>query len=101
MCLVVQFTSTLEANILRVQGVVANCTVTKVELGSIKVSNTIAFPGADASAAAAARDSVATALSSSNVADYFGTSFGTVAVSDVQSTTAANPGTPFLQLSYI
>lgn len=86
-----QFTSTLEANILRVQGVVANCTVTKVELGSIKVTNTIAFPGADEEAATAARNTVATALSSSNVAEYFGTSFGTVAVSNVQSTTSANP----------
>lgn len=86
-----RFTSTLEANILRVQGVVANCTVTKVELGSIKVTNTIAFPGADEAAATAARDSVATALSSSNAVDYFGTSFGEVTVSNVETTTAANP----------
>lgn len=55
------------------------------------MSNTITFPGADASAATAARDSVATALSGNNVADYFGSSFGQVTVSSVQSTTAANP----------
>lgn len=86
-----QFTSTLEANILKAQGVVANCTVTKVEAGSIKVSSTIAFPGADEEAAKTARDSVATALSSASVADYFGTSFGEVTVSNVQATTSANP----------
>lgn len=86
-----RFTSTLVLSILRNQGVVANCSVTKVEQGSIKVANTLTFPGADASAALAARDSVATALSGSNVADYFGTSFGEVTVSSVRSTTAANP----------
>lgn len=90
-----QFTSTIEANILKVQHVVANCTVTKVVQGSVIVSNTIAFPGADATVAQQARDSVAMALSSnsaSSLASYFGTSFGTVSVANVQSTTAANPG---------
>ena len=86
-----QFTSTLEANILRAQGVVASCTVTKVEAGSIQVTNTIAFPGADEEAAKTARDSVAAALSSTSVVDYFGTTFGEVIVSNVQATTSANP----------
>lgn len=57
-----QFTSTLEANIFKAQDVVANCTVTKVEAGSSKMSNTIAFLGASEEAAKNARDSVATAL---------------------------------------
>ena len=87
-----QFCTTLEANILIVQGVVTNCTITNVVLGSVKVSNTLAFTGSDSTAAEAARASVATALSSSNgAADYFGTSFGDVTVSDVQSTTTTNP----------
>ena len=86
-----QFCRTLEANILRVQGVVANCSITNIVLGSVKVSNTLAFTGSDATAAEAARDSVATALASTNSADYFGTSFGTVSVSDIASTTSANP----------
>ena len=89
--LLLQFCSTLEANILRVQGVVTNCTITSVVLGSVKVSNTLAFTGSDAAAAEAARNSVATALASTNTADYFGTSFGTVSVSDVASTNSANP----------
>ena len=81
----------LEANILKVQGVVANCTVTNVVLGSIKVSNTLAFTGSDTAAAEAARNSVATALSSSGTADYFGDSFGDVSISDVKTVTTLNP----------
>lgn len=87
-----RFCSTLEANILKVQGVVANCTITSVVLGSVKVANTLAFTGSDATAAEAARASVATALSSGTAnADYFGNSFGTVSVSDVKATTTTNP----------
>lgn len=86
-----QFCAVLEANILKTQGVVANCTITSVVLGSVKVSNTLAFTGSDSTAAEAARNSVATALSSSNSADYFGTTFGQVSVSDVATVTTANP----------
>ena len=46
-----QFTNTIEANILQLTGQLANATITKVETGSVKVSNTIAFPGADSAAA--------------------------------------------------
>lgn len=86
-----QFCAVLEANILKVQGVVANCTITSVVLGSIRVSNTIAFTGSDPAAAEAARNSVATALSSSGTADYFGDSFGEVSVSNVATVTTFNP----------
>lgn len=56
------------------------------------MSNTLAFTGSDSAAAEAARASVATALSSSNgSADYFGTSFGDVTVSNVEATTTTNP----------
>lgn len=74
------------------QGVVANCTITSVVLGSVKVANTLAFTGSDTTAAEAARASVATALSSGTAnANYFGNSFGTVSVSDVKATTTTNP----------
>lgn len=86
-----QFCSVLAANILKAQGVVANCTVTNVVLGSVKVSNTLAFTGSDTAAAEAARDSVATALSSTDSTDYFGTTFGDVSVSDIATVTTANP----------
>lgn len=92
-----QFCAVLEANILKVQGVVANCTITSVVLGSIRVSNTLAFTGSDPAAAEAARNSVATALSSSGTADYFGDSFGEVSVSNVATVTTYNPtGKPCL-----
>lgn len=89
-----QFCATLEDNILRVQKVVANCTITNVVLGSVKVSNTLAFTGSDSAAAETARGEVATALARSDgsgSANYFGTSFGSVTVSDVKSTTTTNP----------
>lgn len=88
------FTSTIEANILQVQNVLANCTVTKVVQGSVVVSNTIAFPGADVTLAQKARDSVYAALASNSpasLASYFGNNFGTVSVADVKSTNATNP----------
>ncbi len=87
-----QFTNTIEANILLATGQVANATITRVETGSIEVWNTIAFTGGDSAAATAARDSVFSALSSStNLANYFGSSFGGVTVSSVQSTNSSNP----------
>lgn len=86
-----QFCSVLAANILKAQGVVANCTITNVVLGSVKVSNTLAFTGSDTAAAEAARNSVATALSSTDSTDYFGTTFGDVSVSDIATVTTANP----------
>lgn len=74
------------------QGVISNCTITNVVLGSVKVSNTLAFTGSDSTAAEAARASVATALTSgTGNANYFGDSFGTVTVSDVKATTTTNP----------
>lgn len=70
-----QFNNTIEANILLATGQVANATITRVETGSIEVWNTIAFTGGDSAAATAARDSVFSALSSStNLANYFGSS---------------------------
>ncbi|KAL3145183.1 hypothetical protein ABBQ32_000936 [Trebouxia sp. C0010 RCD-2024] len=86
-----QFANTIEANILLATGQVANATTTRVETGSIGVWNTIAFTGGDSAAATAARDSVFSALSSTNLANYFGSSFGDVTVSSVQSTNSTNP----------
>lgn len=87
-----QFANTIEANILLATGQVANATITRVETGSIGVWNTIAFTGGDSAAATAARDSVFSALSSStNLANYFGSSFGDVTVSSVQSTNSSDP----------
>ena len=91
-----QFCAVLEANILKAQGVVANCTISSVVLGSVKVSNTLAFTGSDTAAAEAARNSVATALSSSDSTSYFGNTFGEVSVSNVETVTTANPTGVFL-----
>ena len=89
-----QFINTLQANILLATGQVANATITKIETGSVKVSNTIAFTGNDTTAATAARDTVFSALSSTSSSDLtkiFGTSFGAVTVSSPQSTVSNNP----------
>jgi small-conductance mechanosensitive channel len=89
--LCLQFVNTLETNILTSIGSVVNVTITNVVLGSISVSNTIAFTAADSIAAAAGQTALAQALSSGDVS-LFGTTFGPVTVSDVKQANATNPG---------
>ncbi len=86
-----QFVSTLETNILTSIGSLVNVTITNVVLGSISVSNTIAFTDADSLAAAAGQTALAQTLSSGDVS-LFGTTFGSVTVSDVKQANATNPG---------
>jgi len=57
--LCLQFVNTLETNILTSIGSVVNVTITNVVLGSISVSNTIAFTAADSIAAAAGQTALA------------------------------------------
>ena len=85
-----QFVDTLETNVFDIIGSVVNVTITNVVLGSISVSNTIAFTSADAAAAAAGQADLTQKLSSEAVS-FFGTTFGSVAVSDVQAANATNP----------
>ena len=87
-----QFVNTLEANIYASLGAVANVTIDSVTAGSIVVSDTIAFTGSDAEAASKARDTLVTTLSSADgVGTIFGTSFGDVAVSSIQTADVPNP----------
>ncbi|DBB09875.1 TPA: hypothetical protein ACH3X3_001488 [Trebouxia sp. C0006] len=87
-----QFVNTLETNILTSIGSLVNVTITNVVLGSISVSNTIAFTDADSLAAAAGQTALAQALSSGDVS-LFGTTFGSVTVSNVKQANATNPDT--------
>lgn len=89
--LCLQFVNTLETNILTSIGSLVNVTITNVVLGSISVSNTIAFTDADSLAAAAGQTALAQALSSGDVS-LFGTTFGAVTVSNVKQANATNPG---------
>ncbi len=72
-------------------GSLVNVTINNVVLGSISVSNTIAFTAADSIVAAAGQTALAQALSSGDVS-LFGTTFGPVTVSDVKQANATNPG---------
>lgn len=72
-------------------GSLVNVTISNVVLGSISVSNTIAFTAADSIAAAAGQTALAQALSSGDVS-LFGTTFGPVTVSGVKEANATNPG---------
>lgn len=86
-----QFVETLETNIFAKIDALVNVTVTKVVLGSISVSNTVAFTGADSQAALAGQGALAAVLQSGDVSSIFGSSFGTVAVSAVVKANATNP----------
>ena len=85
-----QFVSTLEANIEAQIGTPVNVIITSVVAGSVKVTNSVAFTGADSAAALAGQSALAAVLKSGDVS-IFGTTFGSVAVSGVTLTTAANP----------
>ena len=91
-CAVLQFVTTLEANILKLLDVLANVTIDSVTQGSVNVDDTISFTGADSASATSARDALFTALTSGDTS-IFGTSFGSVKVSGVTSTNSSNTGT--------
>ncbi len=85
------FVKTLETNTSAEVDVVANVTITKVVLGSVVVTNTVALTGAHSASAVAARNALATVLQSGDVTAIYGSSFGTVTVSGISSTTTSNP----------
>ena len=87
---VLQFIATMEANILAKIDAIVNVTITQVVSGSAVVTNSVAFTGADSTAASAERTALYQTLSSGDTT-VFGTSFGTVAVSNVTEGNANNP----------
>lgn len=85
------FVETLQANTFAEGGIVANVTITMVVLGSVVVTNIVALTGAHSASAVAARNALATVLQSGDVTAIYGSSFGTVTVSGISSTTTSNP----------
>ena len=86
-----QFVATLETNIFAKINALVNVTITKVVMGSISVTNSVAFTGADSAAALAGQSALAQVLSSTDASSLFGTTFGSVTVSNVAQTNATNP----------
>lgn len=87
-----QFVDTLEANIFASLKTVANVTITKVTLGSVNVENSVAFTASNGDAATAGQAAFAKLLASPDgVGSVYGTTFGNVAVSNVQQANATNP----------
>lgn len=70
---------------------VVSVVITQIVPGSVKVSSSIVFTGADSTAALAGASAVAAVLASGSVSTIVGTSFGTVAVSSVTQGNATNP----------
>ena len=92
-CPFLQFASTLEANILANLNVLSNVTATKVTGGSINVYNTVAFTGADANGATAGQAAYANLMKTpTGISSIYGTTYGTVTVSNVTQTTGPSPG---------
>lgn len=85
-----QFVTTLEASIFAKIDAIVNVTITQVVDGSAVVSNTIAFTGVDSTAALAESTALTQTLSNGDYS-IFGTSFGSVAVSDITQGNATNP----------
>ena len=86
-----QFVKTMEANILAEIKAVVSVVITQIVPGSVKVSSSIVFTGADSTAALAGASAVAAVLASGDVSTIVGTSFGTVDVSGVTQGNATNP----------
>lgn len=86
-----QFVDTLETNIFLKINALVNVTITNVVAGSVQVTNSVAFTGANTAEALAGQSALAAVLNSGDVADIFGTSFGSVTVSSVTLGTASNP----------
>ncbi|KAL0026954.1 hypothetical protein WJX79_002500 [Trebouxia sp. C0005] len=85
-----QFVSTLEANIFAKIDAIANVSITKVVTGSAVVTNSVAFTGADSNAASAEQTALYQMLASGQTT-IFGTSFGSVVVSNITQGNATNP----------
>ena len=80
----------MEANIFAKINAIVNVTVTKVVLGSISVTNTVAFTSGNTADALAGQRALVTTLSSGDTT-VFGTTFGSVAVSNVTQGNTTNP----------
>lgn len=80
----------MEANIFAKINAVVNVTVTKVVLGSISVTNTVAFTSDNTADALAGQSALVATLSSGDTT-IFGTTFGSVAVSNVTQGSTSNP----------
>jgi len=65
--------------------------ITGIVSGSVQVSSSIVFTGADSTAAVAGSSAVAAVLTSGDVSSIFGSNFGAVAVSSVAQANATNP----------
>ena len=85
-----QFVRVVQANIYAKINALVNVTITKVTTGSAIVENSVAFTSSDNSAAEAGRTALFQTLSSGDTS-VFGTTFGSVAVSNVTQTTTTNP----------
>ena len=82
----------LQANIFAELHVLSNVTITKVTPGSINVANSVAFTGRDSDSAAAGSAAYANLMTSDDgIMAIYGTTFGTVTVSDIKLTNTTNP----------
>ena len=98
-----QFISTLEANIFAKIDAIVNVSITKVVTGSAVVMNSVAFTGADSSAASAEQTALYQTLASGDTT-IFGTSFGSVVVSNITQGNTTNPSKSaflFFALSHV
>lgn len=80
----------MEADIFAKINAIVNVTVSKVVLGSISVTNTVAFTSGNTADALAGQRALVTTLSSGDTT-MFGTTFGSVAVSNVTQGNTTNP----------
>ena len=86
-----QFINTLQANILANLGVVSNVTINSVTKGSVLIDNTVAFTGADQSAAANAQAQLASLLATpSGISSVYGSGYGTVTVASISQENTAS-----------
>ena len=96
-----QFCTTVQANILSTLNALSSCTVTDVTPGSVNVANTVAFTGSDSAAAEAAQKQLAAQLATpAGITSVYGTGYGTVTVSKIQQDSVSNPS-EFSKLSSI
>ena len=82
---------TLEANIFAQIDALVNVTISKVVLGSVSVSNSVAFTSSDSAAAQSGQSALALVLQSGDVSSIYGDTFGSVTVSNVTQGNATNP----------
>lgn len=81
---------TLEANIFAKISAIVNVTISKVVMGSISVTNLVAFTSANIAEALADQSALAATFLSGDTT-IFGTTFGSVVVSNVTQGNTTNP----------